>query len=217
MKASKLLRELATLRVASPADQRQWFVTFANWDGGLLSAGEWRQLKKEIAVYFALGLSAVRQRELERLVVVEWTGWRRITRNDLKRAHRGVRRVLTQATQRMDKTWTGFHYVPIRSLQYSSVLPPGGGQLLTSLKGGLADALPYCAYVLTTQGDAEPLRQCPACKRFFVRVRRQKFCQNGDCAKKRRQDYFARYVTTPKGREARRRQYETFMLKETKT
>ena len=217
MKASKLLTELAKLTASSPASQYRWLVAFANWDGEPLSRDEWRDLKKELSVFFVrAGSSRTRARSrarANRLVVPLPTASRRMSQRDLTAAHQGVRRVLAQMA-RDDHDWHGSDFVAVGSVQLLAQRAIFGGRV-AYLKGRFADVLPLTAFFLCMYGDVEPMRQCPACGRFFVRVRRQLNCRDATCKKKRDQVYFSSYAKTPKGLAARQRQYEAFCLKGT--
>ena len=73
------------------------------------------------------------------------------------------------------------------------------------LEGALRDVVLSVLIHLITDQPTDKVMRC-VCGRLFARSGRQRYCKDPGCAKQRTSQYWAKYITTPKGKVARKKQ-----------
>ena len=216
MNAEKLLSFLATLKVGGePADQCRWLVAFGNWDGEPLTRTDWRGLKTELNTFVWASTWKGPTRGLATPVTVPMvSGWpRKVSQQQVRDGHQGVRRVLTQVARgARDPDWHD-DWASVGAVRLLTRRAISDGRPVVYVKGLFADVLTLTAFFHLTQGDVAPVRRCQECGTFFVRSGRQKFCLDDTrCAREKRKKYWAGYAASPEGQQARRRQLDALRV-----
>ena len=78
-------------------------------------------------------------------------------------------------------------------------------------KGTTRDLFLVVFFRALSEAGTRAVRRCE-CGRYFARVRRQKYCNNLECLKRRTKAYWAAYINSPKGVAARKRQYSKWSV-----
>ena len=181
-------------------EQIQFVIDFVERDLSRVRQTEWPALSLELMEFFrGQALRARAGPERGRLP-------KRYPKKMLLELQGEVRRVL----QRMLSVPARERSTTSASVRFVATVTYGiqrdRGRLVLKMTGPLRDLfMTVLVHALRDVGP-EVVKRC-VCGRYFVKMRRQKYCRDPECAERRTKTYWAAYVNSDKGVAARKRQY----------
>ena len=129
---------------------------------------------------------------------------------------RALKAVFREILEQVARGWSQFgpkvEVRPGLMRVFGRTRPKVDPRFMFTVSGSVRACAPAVLMYLLAHEPVDRIRRCTACPRLFIKRKGQKFCSEASCEKARTALYWKRYLTTPKGKSARRRalkrQYE---------
>ena len=175
-------------------EQLQFAIDFVERDLSRLPGTAWPSLSREMTTQFFRGQAAGHGPLPERYPKKALLELQREVRQVFDRILSGAERKTPTSSARFTVT-----------VSYE-IQQMGGGGFALDTTGSIRDRfMMVLAHALRDVGP-NGIRRC-VCGRYFARLRRQKYCNDAACAKRRTKAYWAAYINSDQGVAARKKQY----------